>query len=256
MTLSRADDVPALLRALLAQDLSAPRLTWYGPGAERVELSGRVLDNWVAKTANLLVEELDAGPGTRVLVDLPASWRTAVWLLATWSVGACAVVRDGDGDGVGDGDGDGDGAADVVVTATPQRPRGPGQLVAVALPALATRYPGDLPAGALDAAAEVRTYGDVFVAPVRPAPGDPALAVGGTTLAHGGLLAAARTAADDRGYPDGVRLLTGAGPAAAVATLLAPLVRGGSVVLHHDLAGLDEGSRQHLVDQEAVTAED
>jgi uncharacterized protein (TIGR03089 family) len=193
-----------------------------------------------------------------VLVDLPASWRTAVWLLATWSVGACAVVPSGAA-GTGHDDAHEPGAeepgADVVVTASPQCPSWSGaRLVAVALPALATRYPGDLPPGALDAAAEVRTYGDVFVAPVRPATGDPALAVRSRTLPHGGLLAAARAAADEQGYPDGVRLLTGAGPAAAVATLLAPLVRGGSVVLHHDLAGLDEGSRRHLAEQEAVTA--
>ena len=51
-------DVPALLQQLLA-DPGRPRLTWYGPDAERVELSGKVLLNWVAKTANLLTDELD-----------------------------------------------------------------------------------------------------------------------------------------------------------------------------------------------------
>ncbi len=237
-------DVPALLRALLADDPGRPRLTWYGPDPERVELSGRVLDNWVAKTANLLVEELDAGPGSTVAVDLPPSWRTAVWLLATWSAGACAAVVDG---------GRPVAAADVVVTATPQAHAGiPGRLVAVALPALAVRFDGPLPPGALDAAAEVRSYGDVFLPPVLPAPGDPAFAVRGATLSHADLLPAARAAADEQELPDGVRLLTGAGPDLAVPALLAPLVRGGSVVLHHDLDALDDGALRSLAAQEGV----
>ena len=50
--------LPGLLAQLTAEP-GRPRLTWYAP-AERVELSGHVLDNWVTKTANLLVEEYDA----------------------------------------------------------------------------------------------------------------------------------------------------------------------------------------------------
>ena len=48
-----------------------------------VELSARTLDNWVAKSANLLVEEYDAGPGSRVAVRLPPHWRTVTWLLVS-----------------------------------------------------------------------------------------------------------------------------------------------------------------------------
>ncbi len=48
--------VPAVLAAATASDPGRPRLTWYGADGERVELSARVLENWVAKTANLLVE--------------------------------------------------------------------------------------------------------------------------------------------------------------------------------------------------------
>src|SRR5660398_217498 len=68
------------------------RVSWYGDGGERIELSGAVLENWVSKTANLLVEEFDAGPGVRVLVDLPPHWRTIVWAFAAWRVGACVVL--------------------------------------------------------------------------------------------------------------------------------------------------------------------
>ena len=258
-------DVPALLRRLLDDDPGRPRLTWYGPAGERVELSAKVLDNWVAKTANLLVDELDAGPGSRVAIVLPAHWRTACWLLAVWSVGGCATV------------GVGTGGADVLVTADPAvlaaasraaaSPAGASQAaaaraaaavtaVAVALPALATSFGPDLPDGAVDAAIEVRAHGDVFVPFVRPAPGDPALeTAGGLLLNHGELLPAAARAADDNRLGPRVRLLTGTGPDQCVRTLLAPLIRLGSVVLHHDLAGLDDDTLAGLRSQEGITAQ-
>ena len=84
--------VPALLAAATASDPGRPRLTWYGADGERVELSARVLANWVAKTANLLLEELldptpwDAPP--LVVLDLPVHWRSVVWGLAASAVGA------------------------------------------------------------------------------------------------------------------------------------------------------------------------
>ena len=44
-----------------------PLLTWYDDHRdERVELSYRTFGNWVAKTANLLVDEYGAEPGDRV----------------------------------------------------------------------------------------------------------------------------------------------------------------------------------------------
>ncbi len=79
--------VADVLRRVTA-DPGRPRLTWYGAGGERIELSGAVLANWVAKTTNLLVEEFDAAPGVRVGLDLPAHWRTVVWALAAWRCGA------------------------------------------------------------------------------------------------------------------------------------------------------------------------
>ncbi|WP_449372126.1 TIGR03089 family protein [Arthrobacter psychrolactophilus] len=80
-----------LLNAFRTQNPTSPRLSWYGPDSERVELSGRVLDNWIAKTANYLVDELDAEPGTLIALDLPLHWRSMVWLLASWAVGATVV---------------------------------------------------------------------------------------------------------------------------------------------------------------------
>ena len=74
-----------------------PRVTVYDDTdsptrGERIELSARVLANWVAKAANLLRDDLDAGPGSVVLLDLPPHWRTLYWAFAAWSVGACVEV--------------------------------------------------------------------------------------------------------------------------------------------------------------------
>jgi len=202
----RVDDVPSLVRALVASDPGRPRVTWYGADGERVELSGHVLENWVAKTANLLVEECDAGPGTTVALDLPPHWRTVVWALATWSVGATLA----------------EGEADVVVTADPASAPDAGQVVAVTLAALARRFEGD---GRFDVddAAEVSTFADSF---------DPA-----GPLDQADLLDAAREAARSAGWPDSVRLLVRPGTFDLVGTVLAPLALDGSVVLTLDDAG-------------------
>ncbi|WP_231495929.1 TIGR03089 family protein [Cellulomonas sp. HZM] len=212
----------AALLDLLARDPGRPRITWYGDDGERVELSGAVLGNWVSKTTNLLVEELDVAPGHRVLIDLPPHWRTLVWALATWRAGACVVVA---------------GDADVVVTTRPSEHR--GDVVAVSLPALARRFDGDLPPGALDAAASVMTYGDV-VGWVPPAdPGAPAL----EGVAH------AELAAWWAPFVPGRRLLVEAGEdvAAFLQTVARELAADGSVValspgrsstLHQDPAAL------------------
>ena len=143
---------------LVLSDPGRPRLTWYGDGGERVELSGAVLQNWVSKTVNLLVEEFDAAPGTVVTLDLPPHWRGVLWALATWRSGA-TVQLTGDSPAT---------PGDVVVTSRPAAwadlLSGPGgaDLVAVALPALARSFDGDLPPGAVDAAGAVMTYGDVI----------------------------------------------------------------------------------------------
>src|SRR6476469_2959124 len=88
----------ALLARLVAADPGRPRLTVYddadGPTrGERIELSGRVLANWVAKAANLLVDELGVERGDVVVLDLPTHWRAVYWALAVWRVGAVVAVE-------------------------------------------------------------------------------------------------------------------------------------------------------------------
>lgn len=245
-----AASVADVLSALIS-DPGRPRLTWYGPAGERIELSGAVLDNWVSKTTNLLVEELDAGPGTRVLLDLPPHWRTVVWALAAWRVGA-TVATDAHAAAA---------TADVVVSDRPgglAPARGAG-VVAVALPALARRFDGDLPAGALDAAQSVMTYGDVVGWAPAVEPAEPALEVGATPVPHTGLVAAAAGAAP---VPAGSRTLLpvtderGATASTLLATL-GVLAGGGSVVLLRPEPGdpAEQAARaERIAASERVTA--
>ena len=66
----------AILDPLLRDDPAGPRITYYDDATgERIELSAVTLGNWAAKTANLLRDELGAGPGSRVAVLLPAHWQ-------------------------------------------------------------------------------------------------------------------------------------------------------------------------------------
>lgn len=71
------------------RDPAQPLLTMYD-GPARVELSGATTANWVAKSANLLVDGL-GGPG-RVGLLLPLHWQAVSLLLAAVAAGATVVV--------------------------------------------------------------------------------------------------------------------------------------------------------------------
>jgi uncharacterized protein (TIGR03089 family) len=234
----------------LSGDPGRPRLTWYGDDGERIELSGAVLDNWVSKTANLLVEEFDAAPGVTVLLDLPVHWRTAVWALAAWRCGATVRVPSADGGAHGD-------PADVVVTTAPERHAGARDVVAVALPALARSFPGTLPRGAVDAASAVMTYADVVLAAPAPDPAAPALEAGTVAVAHADLFPWAAGAPAGAG-PGARVLVRGDAPLPdALRRLLAVWADGGSVVLTSAATAAaldaDPARRERLVAQEGVT---
>src|SRR3984885_2652344 len=84
---------------MLRADPVGPRITYYDDATgERIELSGVTLANWAAKTANLLRDELGAGPGSRVAVMLPAHWQTAAVLFGIWWIGAEVVLPTTDTD--------------------------------------------------------------------------------------------------------------------------------------------------------------
>ena len=227
--------IPAanLMSALRSGHSTSPRLTWYGPDSERVELSGRVLDNWVAKTSNLLQDELDAEPGTAIRIDLPAHWKSFVWALAAWQLGM-EVVLDGS-------------AADLLVTNDPSDHTGAAYdaVVAVPLAALAMSWPGELPPGVVDYAAEVRSHGDVFMVHNEPTP-ELAAVRGNAGFAHADLMEQFAEAAEP-----GVRLLVWAseGLESGLSAALGAWQGDGSVVLVHE----DVDVTEHLLENERVS---
>ena len=189
----------ALLRRLVAADPGRPRVTVYDDTdsptrGERIELSARVLANWVAKAANLMRDDLDAGPGTVVLLDLPPHWRTLYWALAAWSVGACVEVpahRTTADAGPGPATAAAtNAAADVVVTDAVDVAAAADEAVLVTLAALARSAVGPVPTGVVDEARELATHGDVFDAWDEPNGSDPALRAGGGVVAYADLVAA------------------------------------------------------------------
>jgi uncharacterized protein (TIGR03089 family) len=217
-----AMSIPAaeLMTILRSGHSTSPRLTWYGPDSERVELSGRVLDNWVAKTSNLLQDELDAVPGTRMRVDLPPHWKSIVLALGAWQLGMEIALDTG--------------TADLLATAEPDSvaaSAGYDAIIAVPLAALAMQWPGELAAGVLDYAAEVRSHGDVFMPHVDPDSSRLAIRTAeGTGFRHSDLLAGFAA-----GHENGARLLVrgDAGLEEALRQSLGAWQQEGSVVLVH-----------------------
>jgi uncharacterized protein (TIGR03089 family) len=160
----------SVLADILRSDPARPRITFYedtsGPTrGERIELSAKVLANWVSKAGNALQDEFDLGPGSVVRLSLPPHWRALYWALAVWSVGGAVDVVEGR-------------TPDLLICNDPAQgslePR-PADFVLVTLDALARAHTGPVPAGAMDEARELATYGDQFVALAEPAAGDVAL---------------------------------------------------------------------------------
>ncbi len=190
-----------------ADDPSQPLVTYYDMATgERIELSTTTTANWVAKTSNFLVDELDAGPGSRIRIGLPSHWLTTVWILSAWSVGA-AVVDDSAGIGV---------SGPELVADEPVR-------VAASLRPLGGRFPV-APEGFLDLGAEVPGQGDHFLALDPPEPSTVALDLDGTVSTHAQLLTSVR--------PDGARRLVVPGTLRRDAELIVGAsLGGGSLVI-------------------------
>jgi uncharacterized protein (TIGR03089 family) len=222
---------PDLLAWTVRQDGAAPLVTLYDDATgERVELSALTLANWVAKTANLLQDEFDVGPGSTVAVSLPVHWQTAAVLLGVWSCGAAVLDTAAEDD-------ERLAAADVVLAAAdrlaPLEEQGVPDLLGLSLHPLGMGMSGYV-GPARDFALEVRGHGDHFTPYQPPDPAAPGLLLGGVQLTLGGLVATAQELAGRLGLSPGDRVLvdeqtaTEAGP---VAWLLAPLAAGASLVL-------------------------
>ena len=238
-----------LLADAQRSDPGRPLITFYDDATgERVELSVTTFGNWVAKTANLLQDDLGAQPGDRLALLLPAHWQTAVWLLAAFSTGV--VVAPG-GDPAG---------ADLVVSGpdTLEEARAcAGERVALALRPLGGRFPQP-PAGFADYAVEVPSQGDRFTPYVPVGPDAPTLELpgDGAVLTAGEVVERALASAADLGLERGSRLLSGRpydtwdGLAAG---LLAPLAADASVVLCRNLDTLSAEKLAQREQSERVT---
>lgn len=220
-----------LLTSLQRSDAARPRITCYDDTdsptrGERIELSARVLSNWVAKAANALQEDYDIEPGSRVLVALPPHWRTAYWAFATWAVGGCVVL-------------DASEPADVcvsddraVIDDFVQRSGAGAAGVLVTLAALARAADGPPSDGVMDEAAQLATYADQFEPWAEADDEDPALVVDGESTSYAELIewAAADPVADLGDDPARAHVST-YDTAVFLKILLATWAGDGSVVL-------------------------
>ena len=226
----------ALLAPLLRSDAVGPRITYYDDATgERIELSAVTLANWAAKTANLLRDELGAGPGSRVAVLLPAHWQTAAVFFGIWWIGAEAVF-----------DGDAEFAfctADRLDDA--DRAVGRGEIAVLSLDAFGKPV-ADLPVGLTDYATAVRVHGDQVVPEAVPG-----AALDGRSVDD--IVSAARDSAASVGLSPADRVWSAAAwdsPALLLANLLAVFAVGGSLV---QVANADPAIQDRRRDIEKVT---
>ncbi|RFS86397.1 TIGR03089 family protein [Actinomadura spongiicola] len=236
-----------LLRRRVADDPSSPLVTFYDDATgERVELSARTFDNWVAKTANFLVDGLAAEPGTRVVLVLPPHWQTAVWLLACWSAGL--VVEPVDPASVGSASFEPSGSSEPYILAVAQEVLDDviaddalageaEEIVGLSLHALGGPL-ANTPPGVTDYATEVRAYGDRFIPNAGVTTEAPALNVTKSTMSAAELVEAARTAAEKWDLDARDRVLVDMSFATldgVLTGLLAPLASGASVIIQRNI---------------------
>lgn len=226
----------AILDPLLAADPAGPRITYYDDATgERIELSAVTMANWAAKTANLLRDEMGAGPGTRVAVLLPAHWQTAAALFGIWWIGS-EVVLDGDADMALCTRDRLDEADDAVSG---------GEVAVLSLDPFGKPAP-DLPIGVTDYATAVRVHGDQIVPERVPGP-----ALAGRSVSE--VLEAARNSAAAQGFTADDRVLSSAAwatPDELVANLIAVYAAGASLV---QVANPDVDAQERRRTTEKVT---
>ncbi|GAA1745959.1 TIGR03089 family protein [Luedemannella helvata] len=261
--------VPDALAAAVAADPTRPLITFYDDATgERAELSGATLANWIAKTANLLVDGCGLSPGDIAAVRLPAHWQTASVLLGAWAAGLAVSLG-----------GTPDSAAQVAFVAADrvgEAPPSASDVFALGLAPMAMPMRPAPPPGTVDYVAEVRGHGDRFapVTPVGPgdlavtsSPGDPSgtpdrpgthgPAGPGThgpgPRTHGEVVGAAGERAAAAGITAGDRVLVdGDALPDARNWLLAPLVAGATIVLVRNVAA-DPGVTDRRIAAERVT---
>jgi uncharacterized protein (TIGR03089 family) len=228
----------ALLDPLLRNNPAGPRITYYDDATgERIELSTATLHNWAAKSANLLRDELGAGPGSRVAILLPAHWQTAGVLLGVWYIGAEVILGQGDCD-IAICTADRIDEADAAIVPG-------GEVVALSLDPFGKPI-ADLPFGITDYATSVRVHGDQ----ISPAP-QPGPALAGRSAAD--VFAAAESVGTAMGLTASDRVLSTADwdtADAMVDHLLAVFAAGASLV---QVANPDPAAQERRRQSEKVT---
>ncbi|CAM3634607.1 hypothetical protein GCM10009799_26160 [Nocardiopsis rhodophaea] len=241
----------ALWRAVVSTDQSRPFLTAYDADTGgRVELSYATFDNWVAKTANMLLDGLAAEPGDRVVLALPVHWQSLVWLLACWSTGLTVVPA-----AAGEVP-EGDIAVADAARLEAALDTGAREVVGTSLHPLGAPL-ADCPPPAMDYTVEVRSYGDHFT-PEVPVTPDTVHLDGKTRLTGADLVTGARNTATDwqLTVDDRVAIITSASDSLTVlgsdlSHFLAPVSCAVPLVL---LPGIDSANLQSRLDMERATA--
>jgi len=222
-------------------------ITFYdGDTGERLELSEISFNNWLAKTANMLVDEFDLQRRGHVFVDLPLHWAFPVWVRAIWAVGA-SVHLESDWP-----------EFDVAVIGPSTFSELPNaqEIVACSLRPMAQSFPTPPPAGIVDYFADVRIHGDHFSGISEFPAGQAAIVLEDQAFPMDWLENQARQLATRLQLNDGGRILiTDLDPPAAfdlaLASVVAPRIMGTSVVL---VTNSDPHAVQRIAEQERVTA--
>ncbi|MEU4243227.1 TIGR03089 family protein [Actinoplanes sp. NPDC026619] len=233
--------IPQALTEAVRRDPTTPLLTWYDDATgDRTELSGATLDNWVAKTANLLIDGLGLGVGDHIAVLLPPHWQTAAIVLGAAAAGVAADL------------GDEPQPVDALFTSPALAERAAGWatgdrfmtgLLPLAMPLR------ELPPGFVDYVTEVRNYGDHFRGEAL-SPDDRALA-GPVEMSHLAVMRTGMVRASELGFGAGDRVLIDTRTYSDPADwLFAPLAVGASVIL---CANLDPAKTAARADSEKAT---
>lgn len=148
-----------LLSQLLDSDPSTPRVTVYDESrGSRMDFSAITLDNWAAKVANMLRDELDLEAGDHIGIALPANWQAVVIALGAYAAqlevsitaSPTELANDLAAVFVDPNNQELDTAAEIIVVTDDPFGRGVSECGL------------DMQPGAIDFSPTVRVYGDVF----------------------------------------------------------------------------------------------
>ncbi len=213
------------LASSLARDAARPLVTQVWTGGERAELSVRTFENNVAKAANLLQDEIESGPRSRILLQLPLHWQHSVWLTAGALVGTQIATSAGPHD------------SDVELLAAFVDEEHADQgfdfpTYVVSLHPLGLPI-GEVPGGTVDLAREVRSFSDVFSSYEIVTAQTPWLERDDSVLSQSDAIDQATDLARTIGLAPGGRLLLSGkvNPSTIVALAALPLALDASIVI-------------------------